>query len=92
MTLHLRPEDGPVQGPKYVVFSLNKRLLQILQLCFDLPYIFPHLHILSTTGMPQLKITKDLIGKFKIHRLGYLGTYGFTVFKLPARKGSEAAD
>jgi hypothetical protein len=35
LTLHLRPEDGSVQGPKHVVFSLNKRLLQILQLCFD---------------------------------------------------------
>jgi hypothetical protein len=42
LTLHLIPEDGPVQGPKHVVFSLNKRLLQILQLCSDLPYVLPH--------------------------------------------------
>jgi hypothetical protein len=45
LTLHLRPEDGPVQGPKHVVFSLNKSLLQILQLSFDLPYPLPHLHL-----------------------------------------------
>jgi hypothetical protein len=25
VTLHLRPEDGPVKGPKHVVFSLNKK-------------------------------------------------------------------
>jgi hypothetical protein len=35
--------------PKYV-----KRLLQILQLCFDLPYLLS-LCILNTTGMSQLK-------------------------------------
>jgi hypothetical protein len=29
------------------VFSLNKRLLQILQLCFDLPYLLPHLQRIS---------------------------------------------
>jgi hypothetical protein len=27
----------------------------ILQLCSDLPYLLPHLHILNTTGTSQLK-------------------------------------
>jgi hypothetical protein len=38
-----------------VIFSLNKRLLQILQLCFDLPYLLSHC-TLNTTGMSQLKL------------------------------------
>jgi hypothetical protein len=52
LTLRLRPEDGPVQGPKHVVFSLNKRLLQILQLCFDLPYFLPHLRLFNYFFLP----------------------------------------
>jgi hypothetical protein len=36
------------------------RLLQILQLCFDLPYLLSHC-ILNTTGMSQLKIKKKCV-------------------------------
>jgi hypothetical protein len=54
------PFTGPSSGLKWradtCCLPLNKRFLQILQLCFDLPYRVPHLHIIKTTGMSQLKI------------------------------------
>jgi hypothetical protein len=63
---HLQVLSG-VYSTKHVVFSLNKRLLQILQLCFDLPYLLPHLHIINTKGMPQLKsITGKTIQRKKL--------------------------
>ena len=48
-----RPDDGPVTGPKHVVYKSNKYYTTIFS-CVRL--LLPLHHIMYTTGMLQLKI------------------------------------
>jgi hypothetical protein len=48
-------EEGTV---RYGTVSQNTTVL--FGGTFDLPYLLPHLHILNTTGMSQLKIREQL--------------------------------
>jgi hypothetical protein len=63
-----------VQGPKHVVFSLNKRLLQILELCFDLPYLLPHLHIKHNGDVATKKKVRIILETMRqVHAILYSG-------------------
>ena len=53
MRYNLRPDDGPVQGPKHVVLEINTPLHYYL--CFACTILY-HLTVSNTAGMPQLKI------------------------------------
>ena len=50
---YARPDDGPVTGPKHVVYKSNKYYSTIFS-CVRL--LLPLRHIMYTTGMLQLKI------------------------------------